>query len=111
MHSADYILDERKKSGRREFLIRWTNYSARFDSWSDEVSQGLMQTWERRRGRRKWSKMLPADSIQKTRGSGIHKEFLVKFCEGNELQWTPFVSQTLIDAWAAKTRIRMRRKS
>ena len=107
MHSADYILDERKKSGRREFLIRWTNYSARFDSWSHEVTQALMKTWKRRQSNRKWSKMLPADSIQKTRGSGIYKEFLVKFCEGNELQWTPFVSQTLIDDWAGKRHRRM----
>tara|TARA_B100000405_G_scaffold135583_1_gene94774 strand:- start:6284 stop:6760 length:477 start_codon:yes stop_codon:yes gene_type:complete len=107
---VDFILAERSRKNKTEFLLRWTNYTPRFDSWSSEVSDDLLQSWRKRRRVRKWSKMLPAESIRKVRGCGTSKEFLVKFEGSNRLEWTSFVNSELLRDFEQKRKKSTRKK-
>jgi len=101
--AADCILDERQGARGPEYLIRWSNYSPRHDSWSCHVTPPLLSAWTKRRRVRKWSKMLPAQKIVQVRGRKGQREYLVKFYGSSVLEWTAHVSEGLMRDFVLNT--------
>ena len=106
MDAADCVLDERTRRGKTEYLLRWTGYSAEHDSWTPRITPALKVIWEKRRRHRRWTRLLAALRIVRVRGSRGQREYLVKFRGFRELEWTPFVSAGLLQAWQRRRRRR-----
>lgn len=110
MDAADCVLDERTRRGKTEYLLRWTGYSAEHDSWTPRITPALKVMWEKRRRHRRWTRLLEALRIVRVRGGRGQREYLVKFRGFRELEWTPFVSAGLLQAWQRRRRRRDARK-
>ena len=104
MDAADCVLDERTRRGKTEYLLRWTGYSAEHDSWTPRITPALKVMWEKRRRHRRWTRLLKALRIVRVRGGRRQREYLVKFRGFRELEWTPFVSVGLLQAWQRRRR-------
>lgn len=103
-YAAEQILEERRSAAGPEYLIRWQGYKPRHDSWSKEVTTGLLKTWTGKQKTRRWSKLILAEKILRDRGKGEQREFLVKFLDFEEPEWTIFVSESLLLSWENKHR-------
>lgn len=102
LHPADQVLEERIRNNRREFLVRWTGFTARHDSWTPKITPCLQRMWEKSKRHRRWTKLIPATSILQVRGKSRWREYLVKFRGIQEPEWTPFATHCLIKTWENK---------
>lgn len=98
--AADFVIAERINHKRKQYLIRWTGFSCKHDSWSSEITPDLALDWKKHAHRtRKWTRFLQADKVLAERGQGTQSEFLVKFKDYPLPEWTYFINDHLKQEW------------
>ena len=102
LHDVDFVIEERATANGSIFLVRWTGYSCIHDSWTPYVTKDIQDSWRKRQRVRKWSKFLRAERIIRSRTTIGRTEYLVKFYDFSEPEWTPFVNDTLLRAYRRK---------